>query len=216
MSLPGDVLGATPFVSGFDSDVVLTAAVAQQFWAGGYKFCFRYLSLGDQESTEDLSADEAQDILNSGLALMPVQHVRKPGWLPNKDLGQQYGQDAADNAGAVGFPPGVSVWCDLEGIGAGAAANDVIDYCDGWQGAVSAAGYVPGLYVGSAAVLTGPELYDLPFQHYWKSQSRVPDLPKRGYALVQLFPSVTAYGISVDLDFTQNDQEGGQAQWLRL
>jgi hypothetical protein len=74
--------------------------------------------------------------------------------------------------------------------------------------------FVPGLYVGSAAVLT--ELYDLPFQHYWKSQSHVPDVPKRGYALMQLFPSVTAYGTAIDIDFTENDNEGGQAQWLRV
>lgn len=141
--------------------------------------------------------------MGSGLALMPVQHVRKAGWLPNGTLGEQYGQDAATNAQNVGFPNGVNVSCDLEGVGRAAAAPDVIDYCAAWFAAVDAAGYVPGLCVGSAAVLTGPQLDSLPFQHYWRSQSRVPDIPTQGYALIQLFPSVTANGIGIDVDFTQ-------------
>ena len=116
----------------------------------------------------------------------------------------------------MGFPTGVNVWCDLEGAGSAASAQDVIDYCAAWFAAVDAAEFVPGLYVGSAAVLTGPQLYSLPFEHYWKSQSRVPDVPTRGYALIQLFPSVNANGIGIDVDFTQNDNEGGRVQWLRV
>lgn len=216
MTLPGEVQGGIPSVVGFDSDTIVTTALAQQFYAGGFRFCLRYLSLGGQESPQDLSTQEATNVLNSGLALMTVQHVRKSGWLPNKDLGQQYGQDAVANAENVGFPAGVNVWCDLEGTGSQAAPQDVIDYCDAWFAAVKTAGYLPGLYVGSAAVLTGPELYALRFEHYWRSQSRVPDVPTRGYALIQLFPSVTANGIGIDIDFTQNDNDGGQVQWLRI
>ena len=216
MSLPGEVEGAVPSVLGFDSDTIISSPLAQQFYAGGYKFCLRYLSLGGQESPQDLSTPEATDILGSGLALMPVQHVRKVGWLPNGTLGQQYGEDAAANAETVGFPAGVNVCCDLEGAGGTASAQDVIDYCAAWFDAVDGAGYVPGLYVGAAAVLTGPQLYSLAFQHYWRSQSGVPDVPTRGYALIQLFPSVTANGIGIDVDFTQNDNEGGRALWLRI
>jgi len=216
MSLPGELDGAIPSVLGFDSDTIITAGLARQFFAGGYKFCLRYLSLAGQESPQDLSPQEATDILGSGLALMPIQHVRKSGWLPSEALGHQYGKDAAANAQNVGFPSGVNVWCDLEGVGSQAGAQDVIDYCDAWYSAVKAAGYVPGLYVGSAAVLTGPQLYDLPFQRYWKSQSRVPDVPTRGYALIQLLPSVNANGIGIDVDFTLDDNEGAKVQWLRI
>lgn len=106
MSLPGQVDGATPSLLGFDSDTIVNAALAQKFFSEGYKFCLRYLSLGGQESPADLSTSEAAGILDSGLALMPVQHVRKSGWLPNGILGQQYGQDAAANAQNVGFPEG--------------------------------------------------------------------------------------------------------------
>jgi Domain of unknown function (DUF1906) len=200
---------------GFDCDTPLTASIAEQFYAQGYKFCFRYLSL-DAESVRDLSASEAIDILNSGVALMPVQHVRKQGWSANQSLGQGDGQNAVSNVQDVGFPSGVNVWCDLEGVSSNVQLQDVIDYCQAWQEAVNMAGYVPGLYVGAGALLTGQQLYDLPFQHYWRSQSRVPDIPTRGYQVIQLLPSIQINGIAVDIDIVRDDKEGGQAQWLCL
>jgi len=215
MSLPGQVEGAIPSVPGFDSDTTMSFAVAQQCFSLGYKFCVRYLSLG-QESSGDLSTQEAVDILNSGLALMPVQHVRKAGWPPSQSLGQQDGQNAAANAQDVGFPAGVNVWCDLEGVGSPARDEDVIAYCEAWYETVAAAGYVPGLYVGAGALLTGQQLYGLSFQHYWRSGSDVPDIPARSYQLFQLFPSVSVGGVGVDLDVATNDKLGGKAQWLRV
>ena len=215
MDLPGSVQSAAASVPGFDCDTTISALLAEQFYAQGYKFCFRYLSR-DAESARDLSAQEATEILNSGLALMPVQHVRAPGWFPNQDQGQQDGQNAATNAQEVGFPAGVNVWCDLEGENSTAQAQNVIDYCEAWYEAVNLAGYIPGLYVGAGGLLTGQQLYDLPFQHYWRSQSRVPDIPTRGYQVIQLFPSIQINGISVDVDILQNDKKGGQAQWLCL
>ena len=141
---------------------------------------------------------------------MPVQHVRRPGWSPTQNLGQQDGQNAAQNAQVVGFPAGVSVWCDLEGLNRAAQAQDVIDYCQAWYEALQAGGYVPGLYVGARAPLTGQQIADSPFQHYWRSQSRVPEIPNRGYQLVQLFPSIDINGVSVDIDIAQVDEKVGR------
>jgi hypothetical protein len=81
---------------------------------------------------------------------------------------------------------------------------------------VQAGGYVPGLYVGACALLTGQQLADLSFQHYRRSQSRVAEIPNRGYQLIQFFPSIEINGVSVDIDIAQDDEKGGQAQWLRL
>jgi hypothetical protein len=214
MSLPSTVEPAAPSVLGFDTDTIVNAALAQQFYALGYKFCIRYLSLGEQ-SPQDLTTDEATNILNSGLALMPVQHGRIPGWSPSATLGQRDGKNAASNADRIGFPYGVNVWCDLEGVNQ-TAPQDVIDYCQSWYNAVNSAGFTAGLYVGYQAVLSGDQLYSLEFQHYWRSQRSVPSIPNRGYQLVQFLPSVIANGIAIDVDFTQTDSHGGQPQWLRL
>jgi hypothetical protein len=142
--------------------------------------------------------------------------VRKPEWSPSALLGQRDGQNAATNAQQVGLPPGVNVWCDVEGVSSAATPQDVIDYCQAWHSAVEIADYIPGLYVGCDTKLTGEQLRDLSFQHYWRSQSSVPEIPHRGYQIIQLFPSISAVGIAIDLDVTQTDREGGQAQWLRL
>jgi hypothetical protein len=213
MPLPGTVLSASPAILGFDADTTVTPALAQQFAAEGYEFCLRYLSRSQQKPT-DLSAQEATDILNAGLALMAVQHANVLGWPPSQALGQQDGQAAATNAGNIGIPPGVCVWCDLEGVSTDAVGQDVIDYCEAWFAAVNVAGYVPGLYVGAYSLLTGRQLYDLSFQHYWRSQSQVPNIPGRGYQLLQLYPQITVNGIEIDVNVTQNDYEGGVAQWL--
>jgi hypothetical protein len=61
----------------------------------GYRFCIRYISRTpesrqhhEENGTPDLSEDEAQDILNAGLALMTVQHVAATGWVPTMSLGK--------------------------------------------------------------------------------------------------------------------------------
>lgn len=213
MSLEGSVQSATTGLLGFDANTIITDEIAQTFFAQGYRFCLRYLSRGP-EAANDLSAAEAEIILQSGLALMAVQHVRLAGWQPTGALGQQDGQGAAQNAADVGLPPGVSIWCDLEGVLSGTAAQDVIDYCDSWFTEVANAGYVPGLYVGDSCVLNEQQLFNLKFQHYWRSQSNVPNVGSRGYQMIQLFPAVTRNGIGIDVDVTQSDFKNGHAQWL--
>ena len=108
----------------------------------------------------------------------------------------------------------MNIWCDLEGVSDASVAADVIGYCNAWYAAVAANGYVPGLYVGANCVLNGQELYDLAFQHYWKSISDVPALPARGYQMIQTVVPEPVNGIGIDQDVTQTDGEGGQALWL--
>lgn len=213
MPLAGEVKDAASSVPGFDCDTVLSADLARQFFSQGYKFCLRYVARA--QASLNLSPQEATEILDSGLALMPVQHVRAPGWSPNQTLGQLDGQEAASIAQAIGFPAGVSLWCDLEEVNAGAHAPDVMAYCRAWYHAVRAGGYSPGLYVGAGPLLTGQQLFDLPFRHYWRSSSRVPDVLNRGYQLVQFSPPIQVNGILVDLDVAVADVRGEKARWLR-
>ena len=214
MALNGRVAEAKDGARGFDTDCAVSYKVAQAFVAGGYSFCVRYLSRGAGQGENDLSAIEAADILAAGLALMAVQHVAAPGWSPSEDLGETYGINAANNAIEVGLPEGISVWCDLEGVAAGTAAEDVIDYCQAWCEVVEDAGYVPGLYVGANCILSGQQLYDLPFDHYWKSESRVPVLPARGYQMVQSAVLQPVHGLGIDEDVAKADSKGGRALWL--
>lgn len=54
----------------------------------GYKFCIRYVPHANQaDVSEDLTSEEAEAILDAGLALMVVQHVRHENWEITHGLG---------------------------------------------------------------------------------------------------------------------------------
>src|SRR5678815_1593016 len=58
--------------------------------------------------------------------------------------------------------------------------------CNAWIEEVESAGFVPGVYIGARAILTGEEIFwRLRAKHFWKSGSRVPEIPHRGYQLIQ-------------------------------
>ena len=112
--LPGQVFAAPPGLHGIDTNTVLDADHCRAAKARGFSFCLRYVSRVDREQANDLHEAEARTILNAGLALMPVQHVARAGWSPTQSLGTSYGRNAAAHVREIGFPPGVSVWLDLD------------------------------------------------------------------------------------------------------
>jgi len=128
----------------------------------------RYVRRDKPHSTA-LSSAEATTLLDSGLGLMLVQYVEsESAWNPTAAKGTTNGKVAAAEAGKLGVPWGVTIWCDLEGVKVGTPRQRVIDYCNRWHREVAAAGYVPGLYVGYHAGLTASQLYlKLRFTHYW-------------------------------------------------
>jgi len=215
MTLTGKVTRAPAGAQGFDTDTVVDAHQAQQLRAAGFAFCLRYLSLAEGESSGDLTPAEATRILHAGLALMAVQHVRRRGWVPTAELGTTYGKTAALNAAAVGFPQGVNIWLDLEGVLGSVLSEEVIRYCNAWFFEVASAGFGPGLYVGSEAILTGDELYwRLRTKHYWRSASDVPQITHRGYQMFQALAPSPVPGISIDRDVTKDDGFGDAVLWL--
>lgn len=218
--LSGSIQPAPAGVRGFDANTVISSDAAADFYKAGFRFCLRYVGR-TQMASHDLSAEEAENILAAGLALMPVQHVLNPGWQATGDLGAEYGANAATFAQQIGFPPGVNVWCDLECVDTSCSAQDVTDYCNQWHAAVAAAGYVPGLYVGYQPGLTGQQLYSkLPFQHYWAAYNvdGVSKPSPRGWQMIQSVGSGTIAGITTeayDADKTQTDGKGGTVLWLQ-
>ena len=123
-----------------------------QLKLGAFRFVLG-MSLAVNDSRRDLSEAEARTILSAGLALMPVQHVARDGWSPSKALGTVYGRNAAANTLSIGFPPGINVWLDLEGVKPSISHRIVIDYCNAWFAEVASAGFAPGIYIGARAVL---------------------------------------------------------------
>ena len=103
-------------------------------------------------------------ILNVGLALMPVQHVARAGWSPTKSLGTTYGRNAAAHVREVGFPPGINVWLDLEGVKSSSSHATVIDYCNAWIEEVEYVDYDMGfgaLFAGHMNPAREPEVAPL-------------------------------------------------------
>lgn len=203
------VVPTTPGMQGFDTDTSLDI-FAQDLAAAGFGYAIRYLSRTIPENPSDLTADEVNTILSAKLGLMAVQHVPKPGWSPTGNLGNAYGQAAVTNAKAAGLPPGMSLWCDLEGVAPYTTAADTIAYVNGWAKLVASAGYLPGLYVGANQPLSGDDLYwRLVVKRYWKSASTVPDIPYRGYCMVQALMPAPFAGVSIDRDVAMADNFGG-------
>ncbi|MGH7044946.1 MAG: glycoside hydrolase domain-containing protein [Stellaceae bacterium] len=216
----GTATAATAGAQGFDSDTAIDHGTAEALFAAGFRFAVRYLSRTTPQNPGDLGATEAATILGAGLALMAVQHCPRSGWAPSAALGRSYGVAAATNAQTIGLPPQITLWFDLEGVAAYATAADTIAHVNNWAGAVAAAGYQPGVYVGANQPLTGEELYwRLRVQRYWRSASIVPDISYRGYCMAQaLAPTPIATGtagaIAIDRDVTLADNFGGLPQWL--
>lgn len=152
---------------GFDANSPIDGTTAHKLIDKGFQFAIRYVKR-TQAHDYDLSHEERDNILASGLGLMVVQHVAVEDWFPFGTLGTLYGRTAAQETLACGISLGTMLWLDLEGVNVGAKKKDVIEYCNNWHTEVWAAGYQPGLYVGWHAGLTGEELYwKLKFRHYW-------------------------------------------------
>lgn len=219
--LTGAVAAASAGARGFDADTPLSDEAAQAFVQAGFTFCLRYVGRTAMNPSTDLSAEEAQRLLGHGLALMTVQHVEEPGWAPSQSLGEEYGRNAAEFTRQIGFPPGVSVWLDLECVDENAAASDVAAYCNAWYDQVAAAGYVPGVYVGYGPGLSGAQLYsELKFSSYWAAYNvdGVSRPAPRGWQMVQSTGSGTIGGVSTevyDVDQIEMDGEGGVPRWLK-
>lgn len=185
--LVATAVGATASASGFDTNTPLTSANIGLISTSNYVFCLRYVSLKTTSTNpSNITSAEVAFLLQNSvpIALMLVQHVRKSAWSPNAALGTSDGSAAVTNAGKANVAKGVTIFCDLEDVVTGSAVSDITAHCNNWAAAVSAAGYVPGLYIGANCGLTGPQLSALNFTIYWESCSNVPT-PSQGFCMSQ-------------------------------
>ncbi len=218
MTLAGTVAAATVGQVGFDTASKVTPAALVEASRRNYTFAIRYVRRAVPHDG-DLTAHEAALILAAGLSLMAVQYVEsESAWTPSADKGARNGATGASYAQSVGLPPGINLWCDLEGVASGVPSSDVDAYCRAWYAAVAGAGYVPGLYVGWSPGLNPNQLWQLPFQHYWRSYNLNDDqVPaRRGTQLRQKSQSVLP-GLdpsTFDEDVVTGDALGGVPVWL--
>src|SRR5262249_25894196 len=121
---------------GTDSVSSISAASAANLKSKGIDFCVRYLG--------SVTAAEMTAITGAGLGFMPVTYgnVNDADWAS--------GPVTVSRCQALGLPPGVTVWLDLEGQAAWRMFPDVLEKrINDWADAVKAAGWMPGLYVGA-------------------------------------------------------------------
>lgn len=198
---------------GVDTVATITRPQALSLAKHGYSFVVRYLG--------GITAGEVADIFFAGLALMLVGYSRSVGWLPTAALGSSDGVSAVAHLKALALPKGLTVWCDLEGMGGTAA--DTVAYAEAWGEQVNAAGYVPGVYVGAGIPLDSQQLYALNNIHaYWHSCSEVPNVDRCGYQMYQLNPPNIIFAkdagvaaLAVDIDVIQQDHAGRLPLWAR-
>jgi len=84
MAVQGRVAQADNGAIGFDTTVPLNSATANTYFSQNFRFCVRYVSRDDAgrqynaaNGSADLSEPETSAIMQSGLALMVVQHVEQ-------------------------------------------------------------------------------------------------------------------------------------------
>jgi hypothetical protein len=189
---------------GFDTIEVVTLAQAQALRALDFTFGVRYV--------ETFTLTELETLTGEGIDVMLTGYARTRGWSV-----QTGGADGARIAAAalhVGFPLDATLWNDQEdGVPGEAAA---VDYASAWWEACHNEGIVdPGIYVGAGSGFVDPVILHrkIPFRHYWRSFSQVPNVDGRGYQLLQLFPpNESAGGANIDSSVAQSDYLGQVAR----
>lgn len=190
---------------------------AAALYGCGYRFAIRIVNLPTHGTNGALTAEEAKQILASGLGLALFQIYRIHGITTAQ--GTADGQFAAQTASGIGFPKGALLWCDLESSaecggqffapdGSRVSAQTMSTYLANWASAVTSAGYQAGLYNGPQALLTGEHLSALPgFTAFWKAAASVPT-PTHGYQLGQRNPNKMVDGINIDENVAEADAKG--------
>jgi hypothetical protein len=178
-----------------------TPEKAKALLSSGIEGVFQYLG--------SVTPAVVQNVLSNELGFMPVTFAN-----------QFDGIRATAEMKALGVPPGTSAWLDVEACGS-MDPTMLKGKINAWAGAMSHAGFIPGLYVGEGCLLTSEELFALGVVRYWASPSDIKDRfgqlarPSCLYCCHQLYPSVLWGGVTVDIDFVREDALGRLPAWAK-
>jgi hypothetical protein len=204
---------------GLDTDTRLSLEQYTELCALGFQFVTRYLG--------DLTTEEVDDILTSGLLLNAVQHAHTPG-TGLAGRGADDGRRAVSDAAKAGLPP-TELWADIEEPSPSTTVSVLTQYSAEWCAAVVVAAHTAGVYWGASNPGSAQDVYHLAFTGYWKSFSNVVTPFRRGYKMVQLYHypkgecvvrdvfqngSPLVANVAIDVDVAQSDYLGGRPRMV--
>ncbi len=122
---------------------------------------------------------------------------------------------------ALGVPPGMSAFLDLEGLAAFHTEPAALESkIDAWADTVATGRFLPGLYVGVPQPFTSDELWNLRVSRYWRGQGSVRDRMNNlaeptgcGWAVTQMYPSILRAQVLVDVNVVGQDYKGRVPAW---
>jgi hypothetical protein len=195
-----------------DTNVRLGPDILQQVRVAGYSGVVRYLPLPGVAATKDVHQDEVGSIMEVGLGLLLVQHVRFPHWDPRDHAGAADALAAVQFAQQAGYLAGAHIFLDLEGIVAG-TGKATKAFAEAWATTVTQAGYLAGCYVGFDVPLNPAELFELrKINSYW-SDAGPREVAVRGFAIKQ-HAEIFIAGTPFDPDTVQPDHRGETPIWM--
>ena len=185
-----------------DTSWKVSASEAKALRMAGVRAIGRYVFFS-MARPGDLDDAELHVLLDAGLQVFVIQHVRNPGWMAHGELGEADGRVAVSLAQRAGYAtpagsPSLALVLDMEGLGnPGVSAQQ---HAAAWCGAVRAAGYQPVVYVGYDSGLDAAALNTLPGSPlFWADYAPLSmrPAPAAGYTMHQS-AQVTLAGIGVD------------------
>lgn len=194
-----------------DTAAKLNPAAVASVKAADFACIIRYVPHQGSTGALDIDAKELNAILDGGLALMLVQHVRPVGWNPALVSGKEDGLKAVEFAERAGYAKGAHLFVDLEGIAGTAAATK--EFAEEWAKTVRDGGFEAGAYVGFNVPLTAQQLFFLHgINSYW-SDLGPRHVDRRGFAMKQ-HATIIINGIPYDPDTVEPDQFGDTPRWM--
>ena len=187
-----------------------TPEQARALYAHGVRFAVLYLGVANIQ--------RINYVLNAGMAFMPVTKAGEAFDGPDDEIAQ---------LNALGIPKGCTVWLDHEGMKTLEVPKpELARLINVWAKAISASGYIAGLYYAPPQPFTGPELAALAVTRYWKSAGRLQDSTGKiwdepegiGHCMIQSWPqgNFRDTGVFVDADFVTSDRRGRVPTWVVL
>jgi hypothetical protein len=158
--------------------------------------------------TYSASSIDSVGALQAGLGVMLVQGYYVGAWPVLAQAGIR-AQQAVSFAKSINYLKGGTIFLDFESCMT--SYTEAAAWINSWAKIVTGSGYFPGIYVGAPEPLSGEQLYNLlvGMMHYWKSESTVPMVARRGYQVIQESCNVMQNGVFIDIDRIQMDNLGG-------